>query len=97
MRPVTDPTDAASGALSRLLYASFADPDVVLDVERMQTFLREDPRQSGRQFSILVAEEEGALLGGTVFSYVPASNCGFSRISDRAQGSPRRGDRPPAG
>jgi GNAT superfamily N-acetyltransferase len=78
VRRVTDPADAATGALSRLLYVTFADPDVVLDLERMQAFLAEDPLLTGREFNVLVAEEGGTLLGASIFSYVPASNCGFS-------------------
>jgi GNAT superfamily N-acetyltransferase len=78
VRRVTDPADAALGELSRLMYSLFGDPDVVLDLERMQAFLMEPAESARRQFRVLVAEEAGSLLGGTVFSYVPASNCGFS-------------------
>jgi GNAT superfamily N-acetyltransferase len=78
VRRVSDPADAALGALSRLLYAMFGDPDVVLDLERMQAFLSEPADSARRHFRVLVAEDGGTLVGGTVFSYVPASNCGFS-------------------
>jgi GNAT superfamily N-acetyltransferase len=37
------------------------------------------PGTQARQFCVVVAEnEDGVVLGGTVFSYVVASNCGFS-------------------
>jgi GNAT superfamily N-acetyltransferase len=78
VRRVSDPADAALGDLSRLMDSLFGDPDVVLDLERMRTFLMEPAISAQRQFRVLVAEEAGTLLGGTVFSYVPASNCGFS-------------------
>jgi GNAT superfamily N-acetyltransferase len=78
VRRIADPQDAALRELSRLMYAVFADPDVVLDLERMQDFLAHNDAPADRHFCIQVAEENGALLGGTVFSYVPASNCGFS-------------------
>jgi GNAT superfamily N-acetyltransferase len=88
-RRVRDPADAALGALSRLLYAMFGDPDVVLDLERIQAFLREPADSARRQFRVLVAEDTHGLIGGTVFSYVPASNCGFSEylvVSRHRQG-----------
>jgi GNAT superfamily N-acetyltransferase len=78
VRRIRDPQDTALRELSRLMYALFADPDVVLELERMQDFLVETDSRSGRRFRVLVAEDDAALLGGTVFSYVPASNCGFS-------------------
>jgi GNAT superfamily N-acetyltransferase len=78
LRGIADPQDAALRELSRLLYAVFADPDVVLDLERMRDFLSHNDASADRHFCVLVAEEDAALLGGTVFSYVPASNCGFS-------------------
>jgi GNAT superfamily N-acetyltransferase len=60
------------------MYALFADPDVVLELERMQDFLAHNDPPTDRHFMVLVAEDRGALVGGTVFSFVPASNCGFS-------------------
>jgi GNAT superfamily N-acetyltransferase len=78
VRRVTVPTDPALAELSRLMYALFADPDVVLPLERLQAFVAEAPGTTGRIFTVLVAEEAGGLLGGTVFSYVAATGCGFS-------------------
>lgn len=78
LRRVSDTTDPALAELSRLMSALFADPDVVLPLERLQAFLTERPGTAGRTFRVLAAEAAGALVGGTVFSYVPASNCGFS-------------------
>jgi GNAT superfamily N-acetyltransferase len=85
IRRLVDPQDPSVGAFSELLHATFADPDTVLELERMQDFLaqappRQQPPHPGteRVFSIIVAELDAAVLGGALFSYVPATNCGFS-------------------
>lgn len=66
-------------ALSELLARTFADPNSVLGLDRMQEFLNQDPASTGRVFNILVSEDaSGRVIGGSVFSYVAASNCGFS-------------------
>jgi GNAT superfamily N-acetyltransferase len=111
LRRILDPADAALRELSKLLHATFADPDTVLELDRMQAFLVERappspaaarlpsvdnekgrnlrggaaqrrasaPGTQARQFCVVVAEDEDrVVLGGTVFSYVLASNCGFS-------------------
>jgi GNAT superfamily N-acetyltransferase len=78
VRRVDDPRDSALPELSSLLHATFADPDTVLELDRMQAFLAQPERSSDRRFCVLVAVEGGVVLGGTVFSYVPATNCGFS-------------------
>jgi hypothetical protein len=79
LRRVLDPADAALRELSKVLHATFPDPDTVLELDRVQAFLAEPPGQTGRLFCVVVAENEvRVLLGGTVFSYVVASNCGIS-------------------
>jgi GNAT superfamily N-acetyltransferase len=86
IRRLADPADPALAAFSDLLQVTFADPDTVLELERMQHFLAHS--QPDRLFSIIVAEEQGgAVLGGALFSYVPATNCGFSEylVARRAQ------------
>jgi len=53
----------------------------------MRQFLTES---SERTFHVLVAEEAARVIGGSVFSYVPRSNCGFSEylvLEPRARGS----------
>lgn len=77
VRRVHDPEDRALAELAGLLHAAFADPDTVLELDRMQGFLAE--ARPDRRFGVVVAEaESGGVVGGTVFSYVPARNCGFS-------------------
>jgi hypothetical protein len=94
IRRLADPADPALAAFSDLLQVTFADPDTVLELERMQHFLAHS--QPDRLFSIIVAEEQGgAVLGGALFSYVPATNCGFSeylvaRKAQHGQGLGRR-------
>jgi GNAT superfamily N-acetyltransferase len=75
---VTDPADPRLVELSELLQATFADPDVVLGLDRMQEFLAANEAGAGRRFCVLVAEQDGAVTGGSVFSHVARSNCGFS-------------------
>jgi GNAT superfamily N-acetyltransferase len=73
---VTRPDDPRLAQLAELLLRTFLDPNSVLGLERMQQFLTESDK---RIFNALVAEDDaGHVTGGSVFSYVPASNCGFS-------------------
>lgn len=45
----------------------------------MREFLSAARSAAGREFRVLVAENEaGQVIGGSVFSYVPRTNCGFS-------------------
>jgi GNAT superfamily N-acetyltransferase len=94
IRRLVDPDDPAVGDFSELLHATFGDPDTVLELERMQDFLARAhaPQQplhpyGDRVFSIIVGEHDGAVLGGALFSYVPATNCGFSEylVARKAQ------------
>jgi GNAT superfamily N-acetyltransferase len=76
---VTQPHDPRLVALAGLLARTFADPNSVLGLDRLQEFLSSDPHTFGREFRVLVAEDHpNRVIGGSVFSYIPASNCGFS-------------------
>jgi hypothetical protein len=72
------PDDPRLAALADLLRRTFADPNSVLGLDRMQDFMSADPSAAGRSFHVIVAEDSGRVIGGSVFSYVPRSNCGFS-------------------
>jgi GNAT superfamily N-acetyltransferase len=73
---VARPDDPRLVALAALLERTFPDPDSVLGLDRIQQFLSQ---QGERIFNVLVAEgSDGRVQGGSVFSYVPRSNCGFS-------------------
>jgi GNAT superfamily N-acetyltransferase len=82
---VTDPADPRLDRLSALLNATFPDPNTVLGLDRMQEFLAANPGNERRRFCVLVAEQGTAVVGGTIFSYVFRSNCGFSEyiVADR--------------
>ncbi len=73
---VTHPADPALGALSALLERALADPDTLLGADRLRELVAETAHD--REFVVLVARLGDAVVGGTVFSYVPATNCGFS-------------------
>jgi GNAT superfamily N-acetyltransferase len=64
--------------LADLLLRTFADPDIVLGLDRLQAFLLPDSLQPARQFHVLAAELGRRVVGGCIFSYVPATGCGFS-------------------
>jgi GNAT superfamily N-acetyltransferase len=78
LNEVTRPDDPRLVALSELLERTFSDPDSVLGLERIQQFLGENTESSPRWFCVLVLEERDRVIGGSIFSYVPRSLCGFS-------------------
>jgi GNAT superfamily N-acetyltransferase len=86
LRSVVDASDPDLAALSQLMDATFADPNVVLGLDRMQEFLLATRPDGPRRFCVLVAKEAGRVMGGCVFSHVARSNCGFSEyiVTDRA-------------
>ncbi|HEY1293685.1 MAG TPA: hypothetical protein VGJ60_11430 [Chloroflexota bacterium] len=77
---VTRPEDPRLGDLSRLLERTFADPNSVLGLDRIQQFLSESATDGPRRFHVTVAEHRGPpeVVGLSIFSYVVRSNCGFS-------------------
>lgn len=82
---VADPDDPRLMNVSRLLSTVFVDPNTILGPDRLGAFLASHASTSGRTLYVLAAVDEqraadgpGGLLGATIFSYVPRSNCGFS-------------------
>ena len=74
---VTRPDDSRLVALSALLERTFADPNSVLGLERIQQFLADET--TPRRFCVMTVEEHNAgVVGGSIFSYVPHTACGFS-------------------
>ncbi len=58
---------------------TFPDPNTVLGLDRMQEFLAANRPGAARRFCVLTATDlAGAVAGGTVFSYIRRSICGFS-------------------
>src|SRR5205823_2934359 len=76
LKTVTDPADPDLLALVQLLERTLADPNTVLGIDRVRDFVAEP--KGDREFGVLVARTPEEIVGGAVFSYVPASNCGFS-------------------
>jgi GNAT superfamily N-acetyltransferase len=83
---LADPADPRLADLAALLHATFPDPNSVLGLDRMQEFLEANRPDGPRRFGVLVARQNAAIVGGTVFSYVVRSNCGFSEyiVTDSA-------------
>ncbi len=92
---VFDPADPRLLDVSNLLDRTFADPNTVLGVDRMREFLAANSR-ARRTFRVLLAQtEDRSVVGCSVFSYVPRSNCGFSEylVVDRELRGTRLGRR----
>jgi hypothetical protein len=85
LKLVVDPHDGDVAALVALLERTLADPNTTLGADRMREFLAE-PRDGARRFYVLVARRGSSVVGGSVFSYVRASNCGFSEYIVAAAG-----------
>ena len=76
LNEITRPDDPRLAALAALLLRTFSDPNSVLELDRMQEFLTE---RGDRVFNVLVVDDSAdRVIGGSVFSYVPKANCGFS-------------------
>jgi GNAT superfamily N-acetyltransferase len=75
---VADPADPRLAKLATLLNATFPDPNTVLGLDRIQEFLQANRADAPRRFCVLVVQRNSAVIGGTIFSYVARSRCGFS-------------------
>jgi GNAT superfamily N-acetyltransferase len=81
LKQIESPDDPDLARLSELMDVTFADPNIVLGVDRMREFLAANRPGAARRFFVLVATDpvrDGAVVGGSVFSYVARSRCGFS-------------------
>jgi GNAT superfamily N-acetyltransferase len=74
---ITKVTDKLIGELADLMLATFADPNIILSDNRIREFLTAQQSRS-RTFHVLTLVDGDRLVGGTIFSYMPESNCGFS-------------------
>jgi GNAT superfamily N-acetyltransferase len=88
MRLVTDPQDPAMAAFGQIQAASFAHSDLLIPPS---AFGRMIGRQTDtRRNFLLVAEEAGRVVGGTLFHYFAEPNTGFSSflaVAQRERGS----------
>lgn len=87
---IRHPDDPHLPALHRLMAQLFVDPNLVFALDRLQEFVSH-ARSPDRCFHILTARREDELLGGTIFSYLPGSACGFSEYVMLAEGARGRG------
>ena len=81
LKQIESPDDPDLADLSALMNVTFPDPNTVLGLDRMREFLAANRPGAARRFFVLVATDptrDGAVVGGTVFSYVARSTCGFS-------------------
>ncbi len=81
LRQIDSPDDPDLVRLGALMNLTFPDPNSVLGLDRMQEFLAANRPRAARRFCVLVATDparDGEVVGGSVFSYVARSNCGFS-------------------
>jgi len=79
LKQIDNPDDPQLAEVHTLLAETLADPNTVLGLDRLREFLAVNRPGAARQFYVLVST--GAtekIVGATVFSYVVASNCGFS-------------------
>lgn len=94
IRQITDPADPAIAAYGAIQERSYADPDMLIPPE---VFPRLLSRQSGarRNLMLIAEDDDGQVIGGTLFHYLGAANCGFSSFlavapEVRGQGVARR-------
>ena len=93
---ITRPGDPRLGDVVALLERTFTDPNSVLGLDRLREFLSAPTGDVPRDFHALVAQASAParVVGLSIFSYVPSSNCGFSEYlvveeSLRGQGEGR--------
>jgi GNAT superfamily N-acetyltransferase len=75
-RLITDPKDPAIAAFGRVQDSSYSEPENLIPVSFLPRMIQW--RDSNRANFLLVAEEDGAVLGGSVFHFMTAPNAGFS-------------------
>lgn len=75
-RLITDPRDPAIWAFGRLQEASFPEPDLLIPPSAFPRMIAS--RSGARRNFLLVAEAEGALIGGAIFHYLPEPGSAFS-------------------
>jgi GNAT superfamily N-acetyltransferase len=79
LRQIERADDPHLARVHALLAETLADPNIVLGLDRLREFLAANGPAAPRRFCVLVADTpSGEIVGATIFSYVVASNCGFS-------------------
>lgn len=75
IRRVTDPADPAIAAFGRLQDLVYFEPEMLIPARSISQLIGQ---RGARQNVLLLAEEEGGLLGGSFFHFLPESGTGFS-------------------
>ena len=88
VRRVTDPQDPAIARFGTLQSEVYFEPDMLIPARYIAHMLAEP---GDRVNFLLVAEEAGELLGGTVFHYLPAAGSGFSSFMGVTRAARGRG------
>ncbi len=86
-RLITDPEDPAIAAFGRVQNSSYSEPENLIPVSFLPRMIQW--RDASRSNFLLVAEEDGVVLGGSVFHFMTAPNAGFSSfmgVSREARG-----------
>jgi GNAT superfamily N-acetyltransferase len=79
LKQIDNPDDPQLAEVHSLLAEILADPNTVLGLDRLREFLAANRPSAPRRFYVLVASDPSdRIIGATIFSYVVASNCGFS-------------------
>lgn len=89
LRRVTNPLDPAIGAFGELQRRVYFQPDMLMPASVIRMML--EVPMAGRSNFFLIAEEDGKLLGGTVFHYFARPNTGFSSFMGVAPEARGRG------
>jgi GNAT superfamily N-acetyltransferase len=76
MRLITDPDDPAIVAFGRVQESSYPEPENLIPVSFLSRMIQW--RDANRANFLLVAEEDGIVLGGSVFHLMVVPNTGFS-------------------
>ena len=75
IRRVTDPADPAIAAFGRLQDQIYFEPEMLIPARYISQLISE---RGARQNVLLLAEEDGQLLGGSFFHFLPEPCTGFS-------------------
>ncbi|WP_407538735.1 GNAT family N-acetyltransferase [Deinococcus radiomollis] len=93
IRRVTDPNDPAIRAFGTLQDRIYFEPEMLIPARYIAQLLQDEG--AARQNVLLLAEEDGRLLGGTLFHFLAEASTGFSSFlgvdpSARGRGVARR-------
>jgi GNAT superfamily N-acetyltransferase len=87
LRLITDPEDPAIAAFGRVQNSSYSEPENLIPASFLPRMIQW--RDETRANFLLVAEEDGIVLGGSVFHFMTVPNAGFSSflgVSREARG-----------